>query len=62
MNADTIATSIATMPREAVTRELLSFQGRFKMDFTRDYLEGLPLEQLRHILLAAALHDKKRAS
>ncbi len=62
MNADTIATSVSTMNRESVTDELLSFQGRFKLDFTRDYLDSLSLEQLRHILLAAALQAKNRLS
>ena len=54
---DKIATSIAGMNRKAVKRALLSFDGRFKMDFSEEYLESLSLDRLRHILLAAKLQQ-----
>ena len=55
---DQIALDIAEMSRDAVKYELLHFQGSFDIDFTEDYLERLPLERLRHILLAAKIQQK----
>ncbi len=55
--ADELACQIATMNRRRITQELLNFQGRFKMDFTPQYLESLSEDRLRHILLAAKLQQ-----
>lgn len=52
-----ITVGVASMNREAVKQELLQFEGRFKLDFTEDYLESLSLDRLRHILLAAKLQN-----
>lgn len=52
-----VADSIAEMSRDRVKDEILHFQGRFKLDFTEGYLESLPLEKLRHILLAAKVRQ-----
>ena len=56
---DQLACSISQMPRTKVKRELLHFRGRFKLDFTEDYLESLSLDRLRHILLAAKVQQLK---
>ncbi len=53
-------TKIATMPRNRVIKNLLNFEGSFKFDFTREYLEKLSTDQLRHLLLAAYLHASGR--
>ena len=59
LNHDHIAHSIASMSRDDIKRELLQFRGRFKLDFSEDYLKDLPLDRLRHILLAAYIqHDR----
>ena len=50
---DQLVCTISQMGRKKVKSELLNFRGRFKLDFTDDYLESLSLERLRHILLAA---------
>ena len=52
---DRIATKIAQMNRHKVQKEILHFRGRFKLDFTKAYLESLSVDKLRHILLAAAM-------
>lgn len=47
---------IAEMSREELICNLLDFPGTFKFDFTREYLQTLETEQLRHMLLAAYMH------
>jgi len=48
----TQARRIQAMDRAACIEALRRFD-RFPLDFTDDYLAGLSVEQLRHILLAA---------
>ena len=50
-----IASSIAKMTDDQVKSEIMDFEGRFKLDFSKDFLDGLPVERLRHILLAAKI-------
>ena len=47
------ATSIAALDRDELKRRIRNFKGRFKLDFTDDYLDRLNVDRLRHILLAA---------
>jgi hypothetical protein len=47
------ATSIAALDRDELKRRIRNFKGRFKLDFTEDYLDKLNVDRLRHILLAA---------
>ena len=55
-NYDRVTCSIAEMSRDQIKREILHFKkGSFKLDFPEDYLDGLTLDRLRHILLAARL-------
>jgi len=49
-------TSIAVLDRNELTKRIRNFKGRFKLDFTEDYLNNLSLERLRHILLAALIN------
>ncbi len=49
------ATSIAALDRDELKRRIRNFRGRFKLDFTEDYLNQLNIDRLRHILLAAHL-------
>ena len=48
-------TSLASLGRDELKRRIGSFKGRFKLDFTEDYLNNLSVERLRHILLAALM-------
>ena len=52
------ATSIATLNRPELNRRIKNFKGRFKLDFSEDYLNRLSVERLRHILLAAMISTK----
>jgi len=55
-----LVTRIATLDRQSVTRRLLHFKADFPIDFTADYLAKLPLERLRHLLVAAHLHQARK--
>jgi hypothetical protein len=52
------ATSIAALGRNELKRRIRNFRGRFKLDFTEDYLNHLSVDRLRHILLAALINAK----
>lgn len=55
------ATSIASLGRDELKRRIKGFQGRFKLDFTDDYLNRITVDRLRHILLAALINVKTRS-
>jgi hypothetical protein len=52
------ATSIASLDRDELKRRIRNFRGRFRLDFTEDYLNNLSVDRLRHILLAALINAK----
>ena len=60
------ATSIASLGKDELKRRIKNYKGRFRLDFTDNYLNTLSVERLRHILLAALIngnvHDKKSVS
>ncbi|MCP4614661.1 MAG: hypothetical protein GY845_38770 [Planctomycetes bacterium] len=51
-------TSIAALGRDELKRRIKNFRGRFKLDFTEDYLNKISVDRLRHILLAALINAK----
>lgn len=52
------ATSIAALGKNELKRRIRDFKGRFKLDFTDDYLTNLSVDRLKHILLAALINAK----
>jgi hypothetical protein len=52
------ATSIASLGKGELKRRIKNFHGRFKLDFTENYLNDLSVDRLRHILLAAIVNAK----
>ncbi len=52
------STSIATLDRNTLKQRIRNFKGRFKLDFTENYLNSVTLDRLRHILLAALISTK----
>jgi hypothetical protein len=50
-----IAVSISSLGKAEVKRRIKNFKGRFRLDFTDEYLDALSIDRLRHILLAALL-------
>jgi len=51
-------TSIAALGRDELKKRIRNFRGRFKLDFTDDYLNKISVDRLRHILLAALINAK----
>ena len=56
---DQLIEEISHMNPRTVKEAILHFEGPFKIDFTADFLEKLPLNRLRHILLAARVQQLK---
>lgn len=52
------ATSVATLGRNELEKRIRNYRGRFKLDFTHDYLKKLSVDKLRHILMAALMNSK----
>jgi len=52
------ATSIACLDRDELKKQIKNFRGRFKLDFSEDYLNHISVDRLRHILLAALINAK----
>ena len=52
------ATSIASLGRDELKRRIKNFKGRFRLDFTEDYLNSTSIDRLRHVLLAALINAK----
>ena len=46
---------VSSLDKAALTRQFLTFRASFPVDFTPEFLEGLPLERLRHIFVALCL-------
>ena len=55
---ETEATSISALGRNELKMRIRNFRGRFKLDFTEDYLNKLSVDRLRHILLAAVMNAR----
>ena len=56
------ALAVNSLTKSQLKSRLLNFKGRFKLDFTETYLDGLTVEKLKHILLAALLTTTKSHS
>ena len=54
------ATSLASLGRNELKRRIKNFKGRFKLDFSEDFLENVSVDRLRHILLAALINAHPR--
>jgi len=52
------ATSLAALGRDELEKRIKNFNGRFRLDFTEDYLNNLSVDRLRHILLAALINAR----
>ena len=48
------------LSREEIIDRLRTMDCEFTLDFTDQYLQSVSLERLRHIFLAASIHDHKR--
>ncbi len=55
VEAERIATKLASMSRSQLKGSLRSLKTRFRMDFTDEFLDSLSKDKLCHILLAARI-------
>ena len=56
-SVDQMASRLARMDRDGLVRTLRQMRCNFNLDFTEEFLASISVERLRHITLAAALHD-----
>lgn len=49
------STSVSELGRSELKRRIKDFHGRFRLDFSDDYLDAVSEDRLRHILLAAII-------
>ena len=52
------STSVAALNKKELKSRIKNFRGRFRLDFSEDYLNMLTVDRLRHILLAALVNAK----
>ena len=57
-----LAGAVPRMGRAELIRILGEMRCGFKLDFTDGFLKSVSLDRLRHIILAAALHDRNRGA
>jgi hypothetical protein len=60
-NVERTTVTIASLGKKELKKRIKNFQGRFKLDFTEEYLSKLSIDRLRHILLAAVLNAGSRS-
>ena len=53
-----LAISISSLGKSELKRRISNFKGRFKLDFSEEYLDSLGPNRLRHILMAALLTNQ----
>ena len=53
------AAEVGRLDRDELVRRIQTFKGRFKLDFTDDYLNKLPVDRLRHLYFAALINSGK---
>ena len=56
-NRDIVST-IAALKRRQLVALLRRMQCGFDIDFSDEYIDSMSLDRLRHIALAASMHDK----
>jgi len=56
--AEQAAASLAELGRDDLKQRIKDFRGRFKLDFSDDYLDALSLDRLRTHILAALINAK----
>jgi hypothetical protein len=61
-NFERLARSISSLDRDNIERKIKNFKGRFRLDFTEEYIHGLTVDRLRHILFAAMATKRKKAN
>lgn len=58
--AEQLADRIVSLDRLSLIQMLRHMRCGFAMDFPDDYLNAVSIDRLRHIVLAASLHDRDK--
>ena len=61
-NFERLARSISSLGRNDVERKIRNFKGGLQLDFSDEYLQGMTVDRLRHILFAAMATKLKKAN
>ena len=54
-----LITVVVGLDREALIAHLVRYRASFPIDFTREFLQKLPTDRLRHIFLALCLQQQR---
>lgn len=58
---ESLVNELQSMDRDGLKGLLRNMKCDFAIDFTDEFLDSVSIERLRHITLAASLHDNRRA-
>lgn len=50
---------VAALDRATLVAQFMNFRGTFPLDFTREFLETMPLDRLQHIYVALCLQTQR---
>lgn len=50
---------VSRLDKSGLIKKIKNFKGRFKLDFTDDYLSSVSIDKLRHIYFAALVNVKE---
>lgn len=53
---------LSTWDRDTLVSQFTAFRGSFPVDFTPEFMTGLPVEKLRHVFLALCLQNQRMPS
>ena len=58
-NIETSIISITAMDRPELIQKLLGMKCEFPIDFSREFLEAMSVEHLRHVVLDASFYETR---
>ena len=50
---------VSALDRPALVEQFLNFRGSFPIDFTRDFLDAMPIDRLRHVFVAMCMQSQR---
>ena len=50
---------VSALDRPSLVGQFTNFRGTFPVDFSRDFLEAMPVDRLRHIFVALCLQTQR---
>jgi hypothetical protein len=53
---------VSSLDRQQLIEQFHSFDSKFPLDFTEDFLKSAPIERLKHIFVAVCLQSQRMPS